>query len=166
MERSESPTQKEVYKLPRMSDKELDDLLKSGRICRMALNDSPQPYIIPLDYVYINGRVYFHFADYGHKVDLYRKNPNVSIEVDQYNDDVTDYRNATLMGRLVKVTDPDEKGLVADALLNSIKAREDTGNVAARHGFSSLDRDTLMSGDSLLLRLDVTDYVALKSPDM
>jgi uncharacterized protein len=55
----------EVYKLPAMSKQEVDMLLVNSRICRMAFNDSPYPYIIPLDYVYVNGKMYFHFADYG-----------------------------------------------------------------------------------------------------
>ena len=155
---------KEVYKLPPMSKQDVDRLLTGGRICRMALNDRPQPYIIPLDYVYVNGKMYFHFANYGLKVDLFRKDPHVSVEVDRFNGDITEYESVTLMGTLVEVTDPAEKRSASEALMGSIDSRGGRRNVAARHGYRDLDLETLASKDSLVLRLDVTDYVALRSP--
>jgi nitroimidazol reductase NimA-like FMN-containing flavoprotein (pyridoxamine 5'-phosphate oxidase superfamily) len=154
----------EVYKLPAMSKQEVGELLKSGRICRMAFNDSPWPYIIPLDYVYVNGKMYFHFADYGKKVELFKKDPHVGVEVDRFNADITEYESVTLMGTLARVTDPGEKKTATGALLETIGARGEKGNVAARHGYERLDPDTISSGSSMLLRLDVEDYVALKSP--
>jgi len=154
----------EIYKLPAMSEQEVDALLKSSRICRMALNDKPQPYIIPLDFVYLNGKMYFHFARYGKKVELFGRDPHVSVEVDRYNDDITEYESATLMGTLVEVKDPEEKKMASDALLNTIGSRGGERNVAARHGYDSLDKKMLSSSGSMVLRLDVTDHVALKSP--
>jgi hypothetical protein len=162
-----APTAKqeqEVFKLPKMTEKEADELLKSCRICRMALNDHPQPYIIVLDYVYLNGKMYFHFADYGKKVELFNKSPHVSVEVDRYNEDVTDYKSITLMGKLSKVQDPGEKETAARALVSSIDSRGGTRNVAARHGFTTLEPSRMALESSLLLRLDVSDYIALRSP--
>jgi nitroimidazol reductase NimA-like FMN-containing flavoprotein (pyridoxamine 5'-phosphate oxidase superfamily) len=147
-----------------MSKEEVDRLLSSGRICRMALNDRPQPYIIPLDYVYEGGKLYFHFANYGLKVELFRRDPHVSVEVDRFSDDITEYESVTLMGILAEVTDPSEKRRASEALLESIESRGGRRNVAARHGYGDLDLDTLTSKGSLVLRLDVNDYVALKSP--
>ena len=158
-----SPGQ-EVYKLPPMSDSEVDRLLAESRICRMALNDSPQPYIIPLDYVYESRKLYFHFANYGRKVDLFRNDPHVSVEVDRFNDDITEYESVTLMGTLVEVTDPGEKKMASEALLGTIDSRGGRRNVAARHGYSGLSLDTLSSKGSLVLRLDVNGRVALRSP--
>jgi nitroimidazol reductase NimA-like FMN-containing flavoprotein (pyridoxamine 5'-phosphate oxidase superfamily) len=154
----------EVLRLPSMSKEEVEDLLKSSRICRLALNDTPQPYIIPLDYVYHDGRMYFHFARYGKKMDLFEKDPHVSVEVDRYNEDITEYESVTLMGRLTKVTDPKEKEVVSRKFLETIKSRGGEKNVAARHGYERLDLDALMAEGSMVLRLDVADYVALKSP--
>ncbi|MCD1293414.1 flavin-nucleotide-binding protein [Methanocella sp. CWC-04] len=154
----------EVFKLPKMSEEEVKEMLRSCRICRMALNDDPQPYIIPLDYVFINDKIYFHFANYGRKVDLFNKNPNVCVEIDKYNEDITDYKSVTLMGRLSLVRDTKEKEEASEALLASIGSRGGKEKVAARHGFECMDKKTLSSKESLLLRLDVRDYIALKSP--
>lgn len=113
----------EVLRLPSMSKREVEELLKNSRICRLAFNDRPQPYIIPLDYVYMNGKMYFHFAGYGKKISLFEKDPHVSVEVDRYNDDITEYESVTLMGTLAKVTDMGEKMAASKKLLESIKSR-------------------------------------------
>jgi nitroimidazol reductase NimA-like FMN-containing flavoprotein (pyridoxamine 5'-phosphate oxidase superfamily) len=154
----------EVFKLPVMTRKETEGLLKSCRICRMALHDRPHPYLICLDYAYKGGKMYFHFADYGRKMGLFIKDPNVSVEVDRYNKDVTDYMNATLMGRLVMVTDAAEKKKAAKALVEAIEPKAGKKKVAARHGYKKLDVETLSSPRSVLLRLDVKVCIALKSP--
>jgi nitroimidazol reductase NimA-like FMN-containing flavoprotein (pyridoxamine 5'-phosphate oxidase superfamily) len=159
-------SESEVYRLPSMTDEETDTLLRSQRICRMALNDRPQPYIIPLDYVYMDHKMYFHFANYGKKIQLFDNDPHVSVEVDKYNEDVSKYCSVTLMGRLVKVSDQQEKNRVSEALLNRIDAGGKESNVAARHGYEKLNDKTLSSSSSLLFRLDVDQYVALKSPGL
>lgn len=153
-----------VIKLPAMTKKETDVLLKSCQVCRMALNDRVRPYLICLDYVYTGGKMYFHFADYGRKMDLIRKDPHVSVELDSYNKSVTEYRNATFMGRLSPVTDASEKKRASAALVKAIRPRTGAKKVAARHGYDKLDASLFASGDSMLMRLDVEEYVALKSP--
>jgi nitroimidazol reductase NimA-like FMN-containing flavoprotein (pyridoxamine 5'-phosphate oxidase superfamily) len=131
----------------------------------MALNDEVRPYLICLDYVYTGGKMYFHFADYGRKMDLIRKDPNVSVELDSYNKGVTKYQNATFMGKLGLVTDAAEKKRAAAALVKAIRPPTGAKKVAARHGYPELDESLFASSGSILMRLDVEEYVALKSPD-
>jgi len=45
------------------------------------LGDEGYPYAVPLSYVYFNGRIYFHSAKAGHKIDAIMKNPKVSFSV-------------------------------------------------------------------------------------
>lgn len=45
------------------------------------LGDEGYPYAVPLSYVYLNDRIYFHSAKAGHKVDAIKKNPKVSFSV-------------------------------------------------------------------------------------
>lgn len=146
-----------------MTGDEIERLLQSQKICRMAMNDTPQPYIIALDYVYIDGDLYFHFADYGRKMELIKKNPNVSIELDNFCEGATSFETITLMGRLEKVTSPEEKKKAAEALFSSANVRGGPGNLAVRHGFESLDLKTLVSPRSALYRLDAQGFVALKT---
>ncbi|WP_424359368.1 pyridoxamine 5'-phosphate oxidase family protein [Methanocella sp. MCL-LM] len=158
------PAQQDIVKLPAMTASDVDQLLVSQRLCRMALNDDPQPYIIALDYMYLDGKVYFHFADYGRKMDLIRSNPSVSVEVDNLCEDTPDFDTVLLMGKLELVTDSEEQERVAKALINSADERGGERNVAARHGLESLDISGLTTRPSAIYRLNVSDYVALRSP--
>lgn len=153
-----------VIRLPEMSKRELEALMRSGRVCRMALNDRPRPYIICLDYAYAGGKMYFHLADYGRKMALLEKDPRVSVELDSYNKSRTKYQNATLLGTLARVTDAEEKKRAAASLLKAIRPPAGEKKVAARHGYAALDEGLFASRSSVLVRLDVESYVALKSP--
>ncbi|OPY28051.1 MAG: Pyridoxamine 5'-phosphate oxidase [Methanocella sp. PtaU1.Bin125] len=161
---AQSSGQQEIVKLPEMSSEEIEHLLSSQKICRMALNDRPQPYIIALDYIYDDGEMYFHFADYGRKMDLIKNDPHVSVEVDDFCAEVPNFSTITLMGELVKVTSKAEKERAARDLRDTAEQRGGAKNVAARHGFTDLDMETLTSRRSAVYRLEARDYVALKSP--
>ncbi len=43
--------------------------------------DEGYPYAVPLSYVYLNGKIYFHSAKAGHKIDAITNNPKVSFTV-------------------------------------------------------------------------------------
>ncbi|EHQ91678.1 pyridoxamine 5'-phosphate oxidase family protein [Desulfosporosinus youngiae] len=43
--------------------------------------DEDYPYAVPLSYVYFNGKIYFHSAKAGHKIDAITQNPKVSFSV-------------------------------------------------------------------------------------
>ena len=41
--------------------------------------DDDYPYTVPLSYIYMNGKLYFHGAKEGHKIDAIRRNEKVSF---------------------------------------------------------------------------------------
>lgn len=45
------------------------------------VGDDGYPYAVPLSYVYHNGKIYFHSAKEGHKIDAIMKDPRVSFTV-------------------------------------------------------------------------------------
>ena len=45
------------------------------------LGDDGYPYAVPLNYVYVDGKIYFHSAKAGHKIDAILKQPKVSFAV-------------------------------------------------------------------------------------
>jgi nitroimidazol reductase NimA-like FMN-containing flavoprotein (pyridoxamine 5'-phosphate oxidase superfamily) len=45
------------------------------------MGDDDYPYAVPLSFVYFNGKIYFHSAKTGHKIDAITKNPKVSFSV-------------------------------------------------------------------------------------
>lgn len=72
----------------RRSDKEIVDrsqieaIIKRALVCRAALCDDGQPYVIPVNFGYDDGCLYIHSAPEGKKLDILRSNPKVAFEVD------------------------------------------------------------------------------------
>ncbi len=54
---------------------EIEEILRQGRICQLALIDEPLPYIVTLNYGYHDGALYFHSAQEGRKLELIARNP-------------------------------------------------------------------------------------------
>jgi nitroimidazol reductase NimA-like FMN-containing flavoprotein (pyridoxamine 5'-phosphate oxidase superfamily) len=63
-------------------EKQIRDIFEQGLICRLGLFDGHFPYIVPMSYGYRNGRIYFHCAREGRKVDILKSNDRVCVEVD------------------------------------------------------------------------------------
>lgn len=65
---------------------EIETLLSKVWVCRLALHNEPFPYIVPLNFGYVRDgerlTMYFHCAHEGTKIDLLRKNPHASFEVE------------------------------------------------------------------------------------
>ena len=76
--------------------------------------DDGYSYAVPVSYVYADGKIYFHSAMQGHKVDAVRRNGNVSFCVVEQ-DDVkpaeftTYFRSVIVFGKARILTDEDEK---------------------------------------------------------
>jgi nitroimidazol reductase NimA-like FMN-containing flavoprotein (pyridoxamine 5'-phosphate oxidase superfamily) len=67
-----------------MSQKESKKLLKKASVGRLGVSWKNQPYVVPLNFVYSKGRIFFHCAEEGKKLDFARRNPNVCFEVDRF----------------------------------------------------------------------------------
>lgn len=63
-----------------LSDQETIKILEDGTSGVLAvLGDEDYPYAVPLSYVYTDGRIYFHCAKSGHKLDAIQKHPKASF---------------------------------------------------------------------------------------
>jgi uncharacterized protein len=60
----------------------LEAVIKQARICRLALYDVDFPYIVPMNFGYTRGYLYFHCAREGKKLDLIRRNNRVGFEME------------------------------------------------------------------------------------
>jgi nitroimidazol reductase NimA-like FMN-containing flavoprotein (pyridoxamine 5'-phosphate oxidase superfamily) len=64
---------------------ELENIVRDGDICRIAINTGGAPYIVPLNYGYSWGgelELYFHCAAEGRKLDLLEADNRVGFEID------------------------------------------------------------------------------------
>ena len=68
---------------------EMEDILNQAEVGRMALFDGTMPYIIPLNFLYKDGKIVFHCAWEGRKLDIISMNPNCCFEVDKYMGEVS-----------------------------------------------------------------------------
>jgi nitroimidazol reductase NimA-like FMN-containing flavoprotein (pyridoxamine 5'-phosphate oxidase superfamily) len=69
--------------------KEMEKILKQAEVGRLGLFDGSTPYIIPLNFAYLNGEIGFHCDWKGKKLDLIAKNPRCCFEVDEFRGEVT-----------------------------------------------------------------------------
>ena len=69
--------------------KDIDDIIRRCRVCRLAMFDDGQPYIIPLNFGYDGRFLYFHTAPEGRKINIIKGNNRVSFEFDILHDIVT-----------------------------------------------------------------------------
>lgn len=59
---------------------EIDSILTTAKIVRIAFHDGAEPYVIPFNYGYSDKKIYIHCALEGRKLDIIRKNPLVAFE--------------------------------------------------------------------------------------
>lgn len=90
-------------------------ILSAGTSGVLALSDSEGfPYSVPLSYLYQNGKIWFHCARSGYKLDLLRANPRASFCVIGQDKIVpaeytTYYRSVIARGTIREITDEAQK---------------------------------------------------------
>ena len=118
-------------KRQQLSEEESVAILKKATAGTLALlGDNDYPYAVPLSYVYHEGRIYFHSALSGHKVDAIRKCDKASFCVIE-KDDVqpekytTFFRSVIAFGRIHIIEDEHEKLETARMLGNRYNPNHD-----------------------------------------
>jgi len=110
-----------------ITDREqMEGLLREALVgCLATVGPDGSPYITPLHFVFYQGRIYFHCALKGRKLDNIRTTPRVCFEVHELIkivrsqrgcDFSTRYRSVLVFGRARSVPDGDEKIAVLTAL--------------------------------------------------
>ncbi len=118
-------------KRQQLSDAESIEILKRATSGTLALlGDGGYPYAVPISYVYEEGKLYFHSAKEGHKVDAIRSCDKTSFCVID-KDDVhpekytTFFRSVIAFGRIHIVEDENEKLHIARMLGNRYNPNQD-----------------------------------------
>ncbi len=101
---------------------EIASILRSASLCQLAMLDEGKPYVVPLNYGYRDGNLYFHSAPEGRKIRVLSQNPEVCFSIVAKHELIpaeracswtTQYASVTGTGRASIVTDREgkEKGL-------------------------------------------------------
>jgi uncharacterized protein len=124
---------REIHEKP-----EMIDILNRGDVCRIALVDGNDPYIVALNYGYIwpeSGlTLYFHCATSGKKLEIINKNNSACFIVDVDHELVRGdkscdwgmkYKSVVGRGSLEIVDDEAEKKTGLDALMHHYSGKSD-----------------------------------------
>jgi uncharacterized protein len=106
--------------------KALEAIMKKADICHLAFNDKDYPYVVPMNFGYKDGCLYFHSAIEGRKLDLIKKNGRAAFEISIYDGPHKggapcgwnfSYRCVMGIGTIHIIKDPVQKRKAVDILI-------------------------------------------------
>jgi uncharacterized protein len=116
----------------RRSDKEITDpkaieeIILKSKVCKLAVCEGNQPYIVPLCFGFKDNTLFFHSAPQGKKIDILKKNPNVCFEFEIYTQVIKSamackwgmkYKSVIGYGTADFITDKDQKQQAFDIIM-------------------------------------------------
>jgi nitroimidazol reductase NimA-like FMN-containing flavoprotein (pyridoxamine 5'-phosphate oxidase superfamily) len=140
--------------------KQIEEILSNNTICRVALVDGLKPYILPMNYGYKNNSFYLHCSLEGKKLELIKKNNNVSIEVTDSIELVTaekacghttKYKSVICSGTIAPVVETEQKIAGLNVIMN-----QHTGN-------SNWDFPEAALSKIIVLKIDIKEMTGKTS---
>ncbi|HPE63359.1 MAG TPA: pyridoxamine 5'-phosphate oxidase family protein [Methanothrix sp.] len=129
-----------------MSFADCEDLLTSSRFGRVGLSAGDEPYVVPMSYVYAEGKILLHSGPRGKKLDLVRENPRVSFEVDHA--EGGRWKSVIASGRVRLSTDPEAKEMLFDIF---------TKREMAGHGGKTFRREDMEKMPMVIWEIEVEE---------
>lgn len=105
---------------------EMEAIIAKAEICRVGMCDNGIPYIVPVNFGYRDGNIYFHCAREGSKLDIIARNNNVCVEfetdLEMRVDDVAcewgfKYRSVIGFGKAYIIDDREAKNRALDIIM-------------------------------------------------
>ena len=153
-------------KIPKMPKEEYDALIKRQYVSRIAFSGAGHPYIAPFMYVFDGKYMYFLSTKYGRKMEYFKSDPKVSVEIEEYAKDLSTFTFVSLQGSLEEVKVPLQKKKVRELFVGMIKNNHLSMHVLTALGHTSQDTpEAIVREDrSVVWKLvGVKDIVALKN---
>ena len=125
-------------KRQQLSEEECIDILNNATSGTLALlGDGGYPYSLPISFVYADGKIFFHSALKGHKIDAIRSCDKASFSVIQKDEvkpkEYTTYFRSVICFGHIHILDNDEDKMKTVRLLgNRYNPKEFQGNVHDR----------------------------------
>lgn len=155
----------ETVKMPKMQEQEIEELINQHFLCRVAFKGGKYPYIAPFQYAVIEGVIYLHFTEYGKKMSFLEQGTPVSVEIERYTQDFSEYAFVVLTGKLKPVRTPEERKTAIQKMAE-VGKRKLSSNFLVAHGFSKGSEwgDFSEKQEILIIKLEVNEKMGLKSP--
>ncbi|MGA9098249.1 MAG: pyridoxamine 5'-phosphate oxidase family protein [Methanotrichaceae archaeon] len=157
----------DIVKMPFMEKSEYDQLIGEQYVCRIAFNGKSHPYITPFLYVFDGKFMYFISTKYGRKVEYFKDNPLVAVEVERYSYDLSNFSFVSLFGRLTEVENQKEKQRVRKMFIEMIRSRGLSFNVLSALGYSPDEQlESIISEERNIIwkLVKVKEIIGLKDP--
>ena len=138
---------------------DIEAVIREATVCYLGLCDGAAPYVVPLSFGYESGRIFFHSAGQGRKLDVIRRNPRVgfafAVDVAPVAGDdpctwTMRYRSVAGQGQAVLVTDAVEKAHALDLIM-------------AQHGGAAGGYDPQRLSAITVIRVDVDTLTGKRS---
>jgi nitroimidazol reductase NimA-like FMN-containing flavoprotein (pyridoxamine 5'-phosphate oxidase superfamily) len=153
----------------RRKDKEItekaviEEILRENDVGRLATSVDDQPYVIPINYVYFDGKVFFHSHKDGAKMRNISKNPRVCFEVDSGEivksekpcDYAWKYLSVIVRGKASLISDPGRRLMVLKRL---------SDKYARGKGKMLTAEDLEKNPQLVLVEINVDEMTGKKSP--
>ncbi len=116
---------------------EIEAVLNGAPVGNLALAREERPYVIPLNYLYSEGEIFFHCNPRGRKIDYIRVNPRACFQVAEVGGLIRGdspcshnyrYRSVIVEGVIEEVRDPAAK----ESILRKLTARYAAAGVAEK----------------------------------
>lgn len=159
-------TAMDPVKIPKIPRDEYDALIGRQFMSRIAFGACDTPYVAPFMYVFDGRYIYFLSTKYGRKMEYFRDNPAVSVEIEEYAPDLSSFAFVSLQGTLEEVADPARRREVRERFAAMIRERGLSNRALTALGHDPDDGpDAIVEQDrSMVWRLGgVRDIVALRN---
>jgi len=153
-------------KIPRMAKAEYDSLIKRQHVSRIAFAAAEHPYIAPFMYVFDGRYLFFLSTKYGRKIEYFKLNPKVSVEIEEYTPDLSVFTFVSLQGTLEEVQESAKKKEVRSLFVDMIRKKGLSPLVLSALGHSPGEPVEKLAQEerSMVWKLvGVKDIVALKN---
>lgn len=123
-----------------LSQKECMEILQNQTVGVLALaENNDYPYAVPLNYVYYNGKIYFHCAVSGHKLDIIKKQNKASFCIIDKDTVVpekytTFFRSVIVFGKMEIVEDDSEKMAALKELAYKYVSQDESAHLKEING--------------------------------
>ncbi len=110
---------------------QVEEMLRRGTVCHLAVNDNGYPYVVPMNYGYADGCLYLHSALEGKRIDCLERDSRASFSVVLHSglrtgpkacDFTTRYESVLGRGRVDILRDPESIRSGLDALMAAYPA--------------------------------------------
>jgi nitroimidazol reductase NimA-like FMN-containing flavoprotein (pyridoxamine 5'-phosphate oxidase superfamily) len=141
----------------------IEEILREQEVGRLATSMDYQPYVVPINYVYSNGKIIFHSHSDGMKMTNIAKNPKICFEVDSGEvvkgnkpcDYSWKYLSVVVRGKAKVITDSEKR-------LNALQRLSD--KYAPRKGKSLTAEDMARNPNLSLVEISIEAMTGKKSP--